>query len=61
MFFVEELNRKLIVENGLCFFKRNLMLLEVRYRLRLVPLELDHKYIVFITEFSVKSMLLDVT
>ena len=48
MFFIEELNAKLVEENGFRFVKRHLMLLEIRNGFGLIPLELNHTYIVFI-------------
>jgi hypothetical protein len=37
---IEKLNCKVIVENGLSFLKRNLMLLQVRRRFSGIPLKL---------------------
>ena len=46
MLVIEELNREVIVKNGLCFLKRNLMLFQIRRCFAWMPLKLDHMYIV---------------
>ena len=46
MLIIEELNREVIVKNGLCFLERNLMLFQISRCLAWMPLKLDHMYIV---------------
>jgi hypothetical protein len=45
---IEELNGELVIKNRLCLLKGDLVLLEVRRRLRCIPFKLENKYIVFI-------------
>ena len=46
MLVIEKLNCEVIVKNGLCFLKRNLMLFQISRCLAWMPLKLDHTYIV---------------
>ena len=46
MLVIDKLNREVIVKNGLCFLKRNLMLFQIRRSFAWMPLKLDHMYIV---------------
>lgn len=46
MLVIEELNREVIVKNGLCFLERNLMLFQIRRCFAWMLLKLDHMYIV---------------
>jgi hypothetical protein len=48
MLFIEKLNAEFIEENRFRFFKRHLMLLEIRNGFGLIRFKLNHTYIVFI-------------
>ena len=54
MILIKELDTKIVKEYRLGFFKRDLMLLEICSGFGLIPFELNHKYIVFMS-FSKSS------